>query len=973
MKFDRYLSIMFVVSLITICCFSTGCDEMQKPVLDVIDKPGGPTEVYLSLSSDSTDAIKATNDSSEWSGIGATWERIKGEEFPSAHPNFSVDDIPDEFEYWIYSHAVSRFIFELPDHASAKYESALLQPNFCEGQASIEVKVFADGTEIYNSGVLSSEETTDIAFNIPAGVRTLTFLVNDGGNGISCDQFILGNPRLTFQPPQPMADLMEGYLSLSSENPEAITPINDSSEWASWEEGTWERIKGQELSERPSNAFATDARFVTIFDHWFFSHAESKIDFHLKGRDYAYFECAVVRPHLCGGNVSLQLKWFADDVEVYNTGGITTTDVIKIEFTIPVGTKILTLKVTDINGVNDCNHFILGNTRLLLEAPEGKAPYTGTYLSLHSESENAIRATNDSENWTGYLGTWEKKLGGEFTEKPAGFVSWNVNTFQHWFYSHAESRMEFELGGHNFVYFDSTVMLLNSGCGGGAAIEVFWLADGVEVHDSGIIKYGTPARVGFDIPAGTRTLTLIVTDGGNGTSCDHYAIGNPRLLTERPMDAPPPQDKYLGPDRSLPEIAQDAELTPGRYRIRTGSVTRSNYKMTRLHKAIGDPEDRVQVRILLHPQPWSETAGGERVIGSTTLYGDTVPDEVVVEIKRQIRVYTEQAGRNTNTIYEYEGELIKNLSKPEFVVEYEVIEPEPHLSILTESGEAIQPSNYGSEWYGWGDGVWGKEKGKVAPPAPASFPPNPPVETFEHWFYSHAPSRMVFELGMHAYTYFDSFVVLPNAYTGRASIEVIWFADDVEVYNSGIIKMGDIWRVGFDIPPGTQSLTLETTNAGDGINHDFFIIGNPTLHLVKPVYEDVVPDPAVDPDLNLPEILLSADLEPKIYRMTPTSVISRSNKIESVGRYIGDPLDRVSVRILLDPQPWNETLDGHSVIGSQIVEGKNVRDQVVIEITEKIRVVTETRGGRTYTVHEYEGIAIKNLTNPQNVFEYGDR
>ncbi len=463
----------------------------------------------------------------------------------------------------------------------------------------------------------------------------------------------------------------ERYLSLSSESPEAMIPINDSSEWAGWEHGIWEKVKGEELSQRPSNAFSVSSSLLNTFDYWFFSHAESKFDFALEDHDYVFFEGAVVRPHLCDGGAAIDVIWLADGVHVYKTGAITTKDIIKMEFEIPVGTKTLTLKVADV-GDGSCNHYIIGNTRLLLEVPEGKSTYTGAYLSHYSESENAIRPTNHSNDWTHHNdGTWEKILGGEITKRQSGFLDWDINTFQHWIYAAVRSFMEFDLSDHDFVYFDSAVLLPNP-CEGSATVQLYCLADGIEIYDSGVITGEEITRVGFDIPAGTEKLTLIMTDADDGRHCDHFVLGNSRFYTERPADAPPPQVGDVDPNKNLPEISLTPELKVlGRYRIRTESVVRRNYKITGLYKAIGDPEDRVEVRILLNPQPWSESLDGDPVIGDTILYGERAPDEIVVLITEKIRVYEVQRGRHTYTVHEYEGFAILNLSSPERIFEYE--------------------------------------------------------------------------------------------------------------------------------------------------------------------------------------------------------------------------------------------------------------------------------------------------------------
>ena len=670
MKFNRCFSAVFV-GLVVICCFSAGCDEMQKSAMDVM-MDGDVEPRFLSLSSENPDALMPINDSSEWAGWEhGIWEKVKGEELsekPSKYFDVSKDKLT-VFDYWIFSYADSKMDFDLTGQEFTAFECDLIRPHLCSGGSALQVICLADDVEVYKSNPITTKDILEIKVFIPAGTEILTLKVIDTGDG-SCSHFILGNSLLTFEPPPPVVEPTEWYLSLSSLNADAITPVNDSSEWASWEEGTWERVKGEALPARPSDGFSVRSRYLDAFDYWFFSHAESKFDFDLTGRDYAFFEGAVVRPNLCDGGAAIDVMWLADGVQVYKTGAIITSDIIKMEFEIPVGTKTLTLKVADV-GDGSCNHFILGNTRLLLEVPEGKSTYTGAFLSHYSESENAIRPTNHSNDWTHHNdGTWEKILGGEIIKEGRHFQDWDVNAFQHWIYAVVRSEMEFDLSDHNFVYFDSAVVLPLL-CEGGSTIQLYGLADGIEIYDSGVITSEEITRIGFDIPTGTKQLTMIMTDADDGRHCDHFVLGNPRFYTERPADAPPPQVGDVDPNKSLPEIARVAELTPGRYRIRTESVARSNYKITGLKKAIGDPEDRVEVRILLNPQPWSESLDGEPVIGNTTLYGEIAPDEILVLITEKIRVYEERRGRHTYTIHEYEAIALLNLSSPERIFEYE--------------------------------------------------------------------------------------------------------------------------------------------------------------------------------------------------------------------------------------------------------------------------------------------------------------
>ena len=55
------------------------------------------------------------------------------------------------------------------------------------------------------------------------------------------------------------------------------------------------------------------------FDHWFYSHAESKIVYDISGGDYAKFDGYLITPNPC--IETIELIWLVDDdVVVYNSG-----------------------------------------------------------------------------------------------------------------------------------------------------------------------------------------------------------------------------------------------------------------------------------------------------------------------------------------------------------------------------------------------------------------------------------------------------------------------------------------------------------------------------------------------------------------------------------------------------------------------------------------------------------------------------
>ena len=83
--------------------------------------------------------------------------------------------------------------------------------------------------------------------------------------------------------------------------------------------------------------------------------------------------------------------------------------------------------------------------------------------------------------------------------------------------------------------------------------------------------------------------------------------------------------------------------------------------------------------------------------------------------------------------------------------------------------------------------------------------------------------------------------------------------------------------------------------------------------------------------------------------------------------------DHGLVRVIIKPRIWAIDLENESVIEwDPELTAKNIEpayDEVSLEITRFIGETTEQDGRRTYTVWEYEGRAIANLSRPEIIFE----
>ena len=185
---------------------------------------------------------------------------------------------------------------------------------------------------------------------------------------------------------------------------------------------------------------------------------------------------------------------------------------------------------------------------------------TATYLSLVSDNPNILVPINDMRKWSGWHGWfWEKVKGERLTEQPSVFIGDYVDRFDHWMYLHAESHIVYDISGGEYSQFDGHLITPNPCI---ETIELICLIDNKVVYNSGRVRVLEPMRVAFHIPADANTLTIRVTDGGDGESCDHWILGDPRLLeTRQPISTESKPDVPQTPIENDITVNQEARST----------------------------------------------------------------------------------------------------------------------------------------------------------------------------------------------------------------------------------------------------------------------------------------------------------------------------------------------------------------------------------------------------------------------------
>ena len=116
--------------------------------------------------------------------------------------------------------------------------------------------------------------------------------------------------------------------------------------------------------------------------------------------------------------------------------------------------------------------------------------------------------------------------------------------------AHAVGKLVYNLSGDKYKKFEGYVGMSDEKdagleCGNGGSGIFIFSVDGKQMFKSDLLKGGeagknTPAvKVEFDIPSGASLLTIDITDGGDGNSCDHACIGDAKLLTASGLSVEP--------------------------------------------------------------------------------------------------------------------------------------------------------------------------------------------------------------------------------------------------------------------------------------------------------------------------------------------------------------------------------------------------------------------------------------------------
>lgn len=156
------------------------------------------------------------------------------------------------------------------------------------------------------------------------------------------------------------------------------------------------------------------------------------------------------------------------------------------------------------------------------------APLTDLALSLVA-GDNPVSGTVWSRATHGHGPVELNRSNGGLAEGDGGPLTLNGKTSPRGAGVHARSELSFSVGGRCAAFAADLGIDDEAGTRGSVVFQVF--GDGVKLSDSGTMTGASATRsVRVDV-AGRSTLTLVVTDGGEGRTSDHADWAAPTLLS----------------------------------------------------------------------------------------------------------------------------------------------------------------------------------------------------------------------------------------------------------------------------------------------------------------------------------------------------------------------------------------------------------------------------------------------------------
>ncbi len=587
--------------------------------------------------------------------------------------------------------------------------------------------------------------------------------------------------------------------------------------------------------------------------------------------DYTTFSATVGKDSL-GGEGLVQFFVLADGEIVGQSPAVNYGMSYELKCDI-TGCRELTLRVTD--GGDKVAHDSAGWGNVML-----------SYATVEKETEDPLPEGDytylsdiDWQSWTMYQSS---------SDDPESPYSPSVNcnevgdplvigikTYQKGLRTHPDlnvpAEFVYDISGYEYNAFSVTVGKDSRGKLG--KVQFFVLADGEIVGESPVMNYGDTYKMVCSI-GGCSTLTLRVTDGGDGCNDDSVGWGNPIMYTDPDLPnqptTPPDETDPEETDPNPPEVEQGEEVylsdinwTSWKMYESSSSNPNSPYRPSLDKNEQGGPltiaGQVFKKGLRTHPDKnyaaefvydisaytyttFSATVGKDSLGGAglvkfyvladgvivgqspTLVFGDSY--DLICDItgckKLTLRVTDGGDGVDYDSAAWGNAKLsFAELSAPE------IAQPSP-------DGEHVFLSDL--EWQSWTmKGASSTEENPACRPGiNVDDRGNLPViggMAYEHALSTYpsknAPADIVYDISAYDYTTFSASVG-KNSCGGQGLVRFVVLADDVVVADSLSILWGETYEIICDIT-GCQKLTLRVMQGGDGDAYDAATWGNPML------------------------------------------------------------------------------------------------------------------------------------------------
>jgi glucose/arabinose dehydrogenase len=457
---------------------------------------------------------------------------------------------------------------------------------------SVVFQVWADGVQIYDSGIMTGSTATRTVDVDVTGRQNLRLVVTDGGNGVAFDHANWAGARLVSGPPvppapdttPPTATLIAATISTS-----ISAPYTFSVTYADATAVNVSTINGSDVRVTGPNGFSQIAQLTSVTPNansasvsatYRITAPDSIWNWNDRGTYTTTLFAGEVRDTLGnttsadttlgtfqvnvastivigtnsfqvteGGTVTIPIQRTGDTTGTatinYFTGG-NSTAVADVHYVpIPVSTltfapgetvKNVVVQTLD-DGATDTNRTV----SLLIETPTGAdlGPSRTSSISIVDQAAPSRTYLSDL-NWTSMTNGWgpaERDLAnGEAGTNDGGVITLNGVSYTKGLGVHANSELVYNLGGAYNSFF--AYIGLDDAVGeNGSVVFQIW-ADVTQLFDSGVMTNSSPTQLANVNVTGIQTLRLVV-NGGASTSYDHANWADAQLVVGSYTPPPP--------------------------------------------------------------------------------------------------------------------------------------------------------------------------------------------------------------------------------------------------------------------------------------------------------------------------------------------------------------------------------------------------------------------------------------------------